>query len=126
MQIKLKRNRALAFQDFGASLQRAAAKLPDLESAVVPHYSEIYTAVDFQDLANQLEFKSEAEGCDEVVDAGTSEVLATIEEEFARPVLVVGEQTFAGPVVQSMGNPDEMMSEEYAKKMVHDIFRRTD
>src|SRR5580765_877548 len=114
MKYKLRRNRNLAFQAFAGSLDRAEKKLPELVSDVVPHYSKWYEAGSMQDLADKLEFDTEAESEDEVLTE-SGEVIGHIEEEFCMSVLVCNDgSVWLGPEVRAMGNPDEMGSEEYA------------
>lgn len=124
MKYRLRRNRALAFQNFKDSLDRAEKNLPELESNVIPHYSDWYDAESMQDLANKLEFKSEAEGEDEVFDESGG-VVGHIAEEMCMPVLVDGAGVvWMGPELRGEGDVSTLCSEEYAKKMVTNLFKK--
>lgn len=123
MRYRLRRGRDFAFQNFAASLDRAEKNLPELTSPVVPHYSQWYEAEGMQDLADKLEFVSEAEGDDEVLDEAGN-VVGTILEEFCHPVLDSGGTLFSGPKVRALGDPTDVDSDTYAEKMTHDIFKK--
>jgi hypothetical protein len=124
MKYRLRRNRKLAFQNFQDSLKRAADKLLELESEVVPHYSDWYEVNSMQELVDQLEFRSEAEGDDEVLTED-GVVIGHVEEELAMPVLVCKDGTeWAGPQVRAAGDTAELDSEQYAEKLVSELRKK--
>ncbi len=125
MRYRLRRDRKLAFQNFQDSLLRAEKQLPELESEEVPHYSKWYEAVGMQDLADQVEFRAEGEGDDEVLDEAGN-VVGHIEEAMATPVLVdLNKKAWFGPQLRGGGDVSELSHEEYAKRTVQGLFKKS-
>ncbi len=125
MKYRLRRDRKLAFQNFSDSLLRAEKQLPELESETVPHHSDWYAAKDFQDLADQIEFRAEGEGDDEVLDEAGN-VVGHIEEEMATPILVdLNKKAWFGPQLRGEGDVSDLSNEEYAKRTVQGLFKKS-